>query len=153
WILAQFYDVAARDLPSYGLKEVARHFGVAPSDRTYVAPEEIPRIFREDPARLMAYARDDVAETLAISAILAPPYFVQAQALPFDYQMTVLRGNATKVDALLLREYLHQRRAVPGPESGQSVAGGYTRMFQQGVARGVLHVDVASLYPSIMLGQ
>jgi DNA polymerase, archaea type len=153
WILAQFYDVAARDLPSYGLKDVARHFGVAPSDRTYVAPEDIPRIFREDPERLMAYAQDDVKETLAISAILAPPYFVQAQALPFDYQMTVLRGNATKVDALLLREYLHQRRAIPGPESGQSVAGGYTRMFQQGVARGVLHVDVASLYPSIMLGQ
>jgi DNA polymerase I len=153
WILSQLYDVSARDLPSYGLKELARHWGVAAPDRTYLPAEDIPRIFAEDPDRLMAYAHDDVAETLAISAILSPPYFVQAQALPFDYQMTVLRGNATKVDALLLREYLHQGRAIPGPTSGESVAGGYTRMFQQGVARGVLHVDVASLYPSIMLGQ
>jgi hypothetical protein len=126
WILAQLYDVAARDLPSYGLKDVARHFGVAAPERTYLPPEDIPRIFLEEPARLMAYARDDVIETLSLSAILSPPYFVQAQALPFDYQMAVLRGNATKIDALLLREYLHQRRAVPAPQAGRGVAGGYT---------------------------
>jgi DNA polymerase elongation subunit (family B) len=153
WILAQLYDVVARDLPAYGLKDIARHFAVAAPARTYLPPEEIPRIFQEDPARLMAYARDDVVETLALSAILSPPYFVQAQALPFDYQMTVLRGNATKIDALLLREYLHHRQAIPTPGTGQSVAGGYTAVFHRGVARHVLHVDVASLYPSIMLGQ
>jgi DNA polymerase elongation subunit (family B) len=33
------------------------------------------------------------------------------------------------------------------------VAGGYTAVFQRGVAADVLHVDVASLYPSIMLSQ
>lgn len=153
WILAQFYDVAARDLPSYGLKDVARHFGVPAPARTYLPAEDIPRIFRDDPPRLLAYARDDVAETLALSAILSPPYFFQAQALPFDYQMTVLRGNATKVDALLLREYLYRRQAIPAPQAGRAVAGGYTAVFQRGVARDVLHVDVASLYPSIMLSQ
>jgi len=153
WILAQLYDVGARDLESYGLKDVARHFGVAAPDRTYLPPEEIPRIFAEEPARLIAYARDDVLETLGISAILSPPYFVQAQALPFDYQTTVLRGNATKIDALLMREYLHRRHAVPAPGQGRSVAGGYTAVFQRGVAQDVLHVDVTSLYPSLMLGQ
>ena len=153
WILAQLYDVGARDLESYGLKDVARHFGIAAPERTYLPPEDIPRIFREDPARLMAYARDDVIETLGLSAILSPPYFVQAQMLPFDYQTTVLRGNATKIDALLMREYLHRGQAVPAPGRGRGVAGGYTAVFQRGVARDVLHVDVTSLYPSLMLGQ
>ncbi|HKW95866.1 MAG TPA: DNA polymerase domain-containing protein [Methylomirabilota bacterium] len=153
WILAQLYDVGARDLESYGLKDVARHFGIAAPARTYMPPEDIPRVFVEDPARLMAYARDDVLETLGLSAILSGPYFVQAQALPFDYQTTVLRGNATKIDALLMRAYLHRRRAVPAPGRGRGVAGGYTAVFQRGVARDVLHVDVTSLYPSLMLGQ
>jgi DNA polymerase elongation subunit (family B) len=153
WILAQLYDVGARDLESYGLKDVARHFGIAAPERTYLPPEDIPRIFVEDPARLMAYARDDVTETLGLSAILSPPYFVQAQILPFDYQTTILRGNATKIDALLMREYLHRRQAVPAPGRGRGVAGGYTAVFQRGVARHVLHVDVTSLYPSLMLGQ
>ena len=124
WILAQLYDVGARDLESYGLKDVARHFGIAAPDRTYLPPEDIPRIFREDPATLMAYARDDVIETLGLSAILSPPYFVQAQALPLSYESVVLRGNATKIDGLLLRECLHQGRAVPAPAAGKGVAGG-----------------------------
>ncbi|HEY7652464.1 MAG TPA: DNA polymerase domain-containing protein [Methylomirabilota bacterium] len=153
WILAQLYDVGARDLESYGLKDVARHFGIAAPQRTYLPPEDIPRIFLEDPARLMAYARDDVLETLGLSAILSPSYFVQAQMLPFDYQTTVLRGNATKIDALLMREYLHRGQAVPAPGRGRGVTGGYTAVFQRGVARDVLHVDVTSLYPSLMLGQ
>ena len=153
WILAQLYDIGARDLESYGLKDVARHFGIAAPERTYVPPEEIPRIFREDPARLMAYARDDVAETLALSGILSPPYFVQAQALPFSYESVVLRGNATKIDALLMREYLHGGRAIPAPSAGKAVAGGYTAVLLTGVARRVMHVDVTSLYPSLMLAR
>lgn len=153
WILAQLYDVGARDLESYGLKDVARHFGIAAPERTYLPPEDIPRIFREDPARLMAYARDDVLETLGLSAILSPPYFVQAQALPLSYESVVLRGNATKIDGLLLRECLHQGRAVPAPSAGKGVAGGYTAMFLSGVASNVLHVDVTSLYPSLMLAR
>ena len=56
WILVQHYDVGARDLESYGLKEVARHFGLAAPDRTYLPPQDIQRIFKEDPERLMAYA-------------------------------------------------------------------------------------------------
>src|SRR5262249_37291511 len=56
-------------------------------------------------------------------------------------------------DALLLREYLHRGQAIPSPREGRAVAGGYTAVYEQGVARNVLHVDVASLYPSLMLGQ
>ncbi len=153
WLLSQLYDVGARDLPSYGLKDVARHFGVAAPDRTYLPPEDIPRVFAEDPERLMAYARDDVLETLEVSRLLSAPYFVQAQALPFDYESVVLRGNATKVDALLMREYLYRGQSVPRPGPPSGVAGGYTAVFCQGVARDVLHADVTSLYPSIMLSQ
>jgi DNA polymerase elongation subunit (family B) len=151
WILVQHYDVAARDLESYGLKDVARHFGLSAKDRTYLPPEEIPRTFRDDPERLMAYAMDDVRETLALSRLFSQSYFVQAQALPFNYQSVVLKGNATKIDALLMREHLRCRRAVPAPSAGAAVSGGYTAVFCQGVARRVLHVDVASLYPSLML--
>jgi DNA polymerase I len=153
WILAQLHDVGARDFPSFGLKDIARHLGVAAAGRTYVEGRRISEEFREAPDRLMAYAGDDAAETLAVSARLSPPYFVQAQVVPFDYQATILRGTATKIDALLLREYLRHRRAVPLPRSlaGAGVGGGHTAIYRQGVAAPVLHVDVTSLYPSLML--
>ena len=151
WILAQHYDVTARELEGFGLKEIAKHFGLASEDRTYILPEKVSWYFDHDPDTLFHYALDDVRETRAVSEILSQSYFVQAQIFPFSYQNVALRGNATKIDALLMREYLRQRRAIPAPEPPQEVLGGYTEVTYQGVARRVLHCDVTSLYPSVML--
>lgn len=151
WILAQHYDVSARELEGYGLKEIARHFGLTQADRTLIPPEEISRTFDRDPDRLFRYALDDVRETRGLSQLLSQSYHVQAQIFPFAYQAVALRGNATKIDALLIREYLRQGAAVPTPEPPQEVLGGHTEIAFQGVARRVLHCDVTSLYPSVML--
>jgi DNA polymerase elongation subunit (family B) len=151
WMLAQLHDVGARDLPSFGLKDVARHLGLATADRTYVDAGRIAEALRDAPDRLMAYAADDARETLGVSARFSPPYFAQAQLVPFDYQSTVLRGAAAKIDALLMREYLRRGHAVPLPAPPAPLGGGHVAIFQQGVARPVLHVDVTSLYPSVML--
>jgi DNA polymerase I len=151
WILAQHYDVTARELEGYGLKEIARHFGLAAADRTYIPAERASTYFDTDPDTLFRYALDDVREVRALSAILSQSYFVQAQIFPFSYQNVTLRGNATKIDALLMREYLRQGRAIPAPDPPQEVLGGHTEIVLQGVARRVLHCDVTSLYPSIML--
>jgi DNA polymerase elongation subunit (family B) len=151
WILAQHYDVATRELESFGLKEIARHFGIAGADRIYLPGDKTSWYFDHDPDTLIRYALDDVRETRAISEILSPSYFVEAQIFPYSFQHIPLRGNATKIDALFLREYLHQRRAVPFPGEGREVLGGFTAMELQGTAQRVLHCDVTSLYPSIML--
>jgi DNA polymerase elongation subunit (family B) len=151
WMLAQLYDIGARNLNSYGLKDVARHFGVAAPDRTYIQPERASWYFDHDPDTLFRYALDDVRETRAISEILSPSYFVQAQIFPLSYQNTILRGNATKIDLLFLREYLRQRHAIPAPSPGREVSGGYTDIRYQGLVQEVLHCDITSLYPSIML--
>jgi DNA polymerase elongation subunit (family B) len=153
WMLAQLHDVGARDLPSFGLKDIARHLGVAGADRTYIDASAIARELAEAPERLMAYAADDALETLGIAAVLAPPYFVQAQLLPFDYQAAALRGAAAKIDALLVREYLRRGHAIPAPGPSQPVGGGLTAIWRQGVGGPVLHVDVTSLYPSLMLAE
>ena len=151
WILAQHYDVTARELEGYGLKEIAKHFGLATDDRTYLPPDKVSWYFDHDPDTLFRYALDDVREARALSEILSQSYFVQAQIFPFSYQNVALRGNATKIDALLIREYLRQRRAIPAPEPPQEVQGGHTEIAYQGVARRVLYCDVTSLYPSVML--
>ncbi len=151
WILAQHYDVAARELEGYGLKEIARHFGIAGPDRTYIPGDKTSWYFDHEPDTLFRYALDDVRETRALSELLSPSYFVEAQIFPYSYQNVALRGNATKIDALFLREYLFRRQSIPRAEGGREVVGGYTDVEYQGVAHHVLHCDVTSLYPSIML--
>jgi DNA polymerase elongation subunit (family B) len=99
----------------------------------------------------MQYCLDDVTETRAISNLLSRSSFLQAQILPYSYQNVSVRGNATKIDALLLREYLRAGHSVPSPPQARGFAGGYTDMFVEGVVKNVHHCDVRSLYPSLML--
>jgi DNA polymerase elongation subunit (family B) len=154
WILSQFYDISSRELEGLGLKEMAQHFGLASDDRTYVEGSQISRVYDETPDVLLRYALDDVRETRALSALLTPSYFIQAQIFPYNFQDVVVRGNATKINSLFLREYLRQRHSLPAPPGeAKEFAGGYTAMFKEGVVKNVVHCDVTSLYPSIMLAR
>ena len=149
--LVQLYDVGTRELESFGLKSVARHLGVAAEDRTYVDAAEIPGLFETDMEKLVAYGLDDVRETREISRVLGQSHFHQTQMFPLSHQNTVVRGTATKIDALFLREYLRRRHSIPGPPERQAFPGGYTECFVEGVVAPIVNCDVQSLYPSIML--
>jgi len=153
YFLVQAYDISRRSLAGYGLKEVAVHFGLAAPDRTYVEGSEISAVFRSDPARILRYVADDVRETRGVADVLAPVFFIQARFLPYAYQDVCVRGNATKIDALLVREYLRQERALPLPVPARQFAGGYADIFYTGVVNDVHHCDVRSLYPSLMLAR
>jgi DNA polymerase elongation subunit (family B) len=151
WILAQHYDIASRELEGFGLKELARHFHIARPGRVYVDPARISECFDHRHTELMEYALDDAREAGALAATLSQSYFVQAQIFPYSYQNVVLRGNATRIDALMTRAYVAGGHSIPAPGDPSEVMGGYTEIRRCGVARNVLHCDVTSLYPSLML--
>ncbi len=148
-----FYDISHRNLDSYGLKNVAKHFGVASPERTYIEGKEICRVWTEDRQRLLAYALDDVREVRAISDIFSPSYFFQTQLIPMKYQDCIVRGNATCIDALICGEYLAAGYSLSKPEPSRTFAGGLTRAFNSGIFKNVWHCDIRSLYPSIILAE
>ena len=149
--LLQYYDVTAREMESYGLKAAAQHFGLAEEGRTYIEGKDIQWYSEHDPDSLRKYNLEDAKETLALSELLGYPFFLQTRIFPYSYQNIFVRGNATKINALFLREYLRQRVSVPKPKGGGEFEGGYTDVFVTGVVQHVVHCDVASLYPSILL--
>ncbi len=154
YLLIQLYDITTRELTSFGLKEVAVHFGVTEEDsseRTYIEGSKIQEVFRQDRARFCAYLADDLRETRGLADQLLPTYFEQVRTFPTMLQEATLRGATSKIDLLFLEEYYHARQACPAPPEVQPFEGGYTRSFQEGVFRHVLHFDVASLYPSLLL--
>lgn len=149
--LVQFHDVGARELESFGLKAAARHFGVAEDDRVELGAREITEAHAKDRKTFVQYALQDVRETRALSAALSPAWFTQTTIFPYNYQDVVIRGNATKINSLFLREYLRQGQSIPALPEVRRFEGGYTDIFFTGVARDVWHCDIASLYPSVML--
>jgi len=151
--LVQHYDVIHRELESFGLKAVAKHFGVASENRTYVEGANISEIWKSDPATLTAYALDDVRETRAISNILSPSYFYQTQLIPISYQNCVVRGNASRIEAMLLAAYIKEKASIPVPEQSRPFSGALTDAPESGVFENVWHCDIRSLYPSIILAE
>jgi DNA polymerase elongation subunit (family B) len=154
YLLVQLYDITTREMMSYRLKDVAIYFGVTDEEdgeRTYIEGSRIHEVFQSDRARFRAYLGDDLRETKGIADLLLPTYFEQVKTFPLLLQEATLRGTTAKIDLLFLEEYYHGRQSCPVPPEMKPFEGGYTRSFQEGVFRKVLHFDVASLYPSLLL--
>ena len=152
FLLAQFYDVGLRTLTGFERADVARHFGFCDSEEiSGLSGKELQRAYIKNTDQFRKRALCGVRETRAMSDLLSPSYFIQAQIFPYNYQDVVVRGNATRINALFLREYFRQKHSIPELPLPQPFEGGYTDVFFTGVARNVWHCDVASLYPSIML--
>ena len=152
FLLAQFYDVGMRSLAGFERADVARHFELCDSEQVSgLSGKELERAYLADSDLFQRRALCGVRETRALSDLLSPSYFIQAQIFPYNYQDVIVRGNATRINALFLREYFRQRHSIPELSMPRAFEGGYTDIFFTGVARNVWHCDVASLYPSIML--
>jgi len=133
WILAQGYDIFKREMDSYDLPYLAAYLGLRDSER-------------EEPDTQAA-----LDETADVAATLVQNYFHLSRMLPYDLEESVIKGNATKINSLLLREYYNKAAALPYPAEGRVFPGGYTDVRVTGVVRPVINVDIASLYPSLIL--
>jgi len=152
FLLAQFYDVGMRSLAGFERTDVARHFDLCDSEQVSgLTGTELERAYLNDSEMFQRRSLCGVRETQALSDLLSPSYFIQAQIFPYNYQDVIVRGNATRINALFLREYFRERHSIPELPMPRAFEGGYTDIFFTGVARNVWHCDVASLYPSIML--
>ncbi len=145
FLAAQAWDVSARELPDYGLGSVAAYFGFGaqgkPSRTGSGKNEQDPALNVEGRLRLIG----------ELSELLLPTYFAQAQAFPMLLQEVCLRGSAQKVEALLLERYFKASASLPEVPVIGSFEGGFSKSFVTGIFRDVLHFDVTSLYPSLLL--
>ncbi|MEP6781900.1 MAG: 3'-5' exonuclease [Gemmatimonadaceae bacterium] len=147
------YDFSARDLPSHGLKAIARHFGFAGPEREYIRGDQIFTTYQTDPARVRRYALDDVIEVEQLARMLGGAAFALARMAPRRYERLADAGAATGViDPLLVRAYLRAGQALPGYAEGDGTThtGAALHLFATGAAHRIVKADVASLYPSLM---
>jgi DNA polymerase elongation subunit (family B) len=152
FLLAQFYDVGMRSLAGFERTDVARHFDLCgDAEISGLTGKGLERAYLSDSEMFRRRASCGVRETRALANLLSQSYFIQAQIFPYNYQDVIVRGNATRINALFLREYFRQRHSIAELPMPRAFEGGYTDIFFTGIARNVWHCDVASLYPSIML--
>jgi len=85
FLLAQFYDVGMRSLAGFERADVARHFELCDSEQiSGLAGKELERTYLSDPEMFQRRALCGVRETRALSDLLSPSYFIQAQIFPYN---------------------------------------------------------------------
>jgi DNA polymerase elongation subunit (family B) len=150
------YDFVVRDLPSYGLKDVARYFGIASQERVYLEGAAIFETYKKDADLVRRYALDDVQEVDGLSRRLLGASFALAGMAPRRYERLAAAGPAMGIlEPMLVRAYLRADMALPQPGAQEDSAhgsheGGAVHLFATGIAEHVVKADVASLYPSLM---
>lgn len=148
--LVQSHDSSKRSLERYGLGHVAQQFGLSKPGRVYVKQDRISWYWEHEPDELVRYALDNAHETRLVSDYLSPNIFHLSQIVPCNYGTLARLGASSRIESILLREYVRQKHSIPKPQSGTQTTGGYADIFHTGVLGPILHVDVESMYPSIM---
>src|SRR5260221_12927124 len=150
------YDFVVRDLPSYGLKDVARYLGIATPDRVYLEGATIFETYRKDADLVRRYGLDEVQEVDGLSQRLLGASYALAGMAPRRYERLAAAGPAMGIlEPMLVRAYLREGMALPQQEAGDDSAhgsheGGAVHLFATGIGEHVVKADVASLYPSLM---
>lgn len=151
--LALTYDVG-RKFPSYGLKPIIEFLGLEKEGRikwdfkvnsvfeTMNNPEKWKQ-FKE-------YCQDDGDDALALFDLMIPSFFYLNQSIPKTLQQMINTATGTQINSFMIRSYLQNNQSIAKTTKVDSFEGGIS-MGIPGIYENVRKVDVASLYPSIML--
>lgn len=148
------YDIG-RSFPSYGLKAIEKHLKLVSDDRIdwdfeKYSTKKYLEWSDETWTQFVKYCSDDSDSPIKMFDIMIPPFFYLNQSIPKTLQQMVNEATGSQLDAMMIRSYLQDGFSQP-ISSKKSEFQGAISMGIPGVYKNVRKVDVASLYPSIML--
>jgi DNA polymerase elongation subunit (family B) len=150
--LAIRHDIVAKKYESYGLKAIIKQEGLEKSDRVHYDSSKIRFNFR-DPVewnKIRDYCIHDSDDSLALYDLCAPASFYLTQSIPKSFQCVVESAPGSQINSMMVRSYLQEGHSIPKASLPHPFAGAIS-FGNPGIYRNVHKVDVASLYPSIIL--
>lgn len=149
--LAIRYDFS-RKYDNYKLKEIVRFEGLEREDRQFYDASLIRQnhTVAEEWRKIKAYAEHDADDALALFDLMVPAYFYLTQSVPKPFQSMMVSASGSQINSFLIRSYLQDLHSIPKPSDAEPFEGAIS-LGNPGVYQNVFKVDVASLYPSIML--
>ncbi len=146
------WDFVAKELQHYDLKSVAQHFGCCEPNRVVLSADEIAEAFRTRPAEFAAYLEGDLHECYRVFKRLVLPYIAIAQLTKLPIADVCVKSTAWIWERILERHYhkAEPNTEPPQPDAKRSYEGGLV-LARRGLFFPCCKLDVASLYPTIML--
>jgi len=148
------YDSVARTIPAqdYKLKSVAKYFNISKSDRVILGADEIREAYKTNRKLFDAYFDEDVREAYEIFKKLAPAYYYIRSIVPFNISFfdAFRLSTAAVWERILERYYDKEYTSMLVADEKADYEGGLV-IVNRGIYKNVYKIDVASLYPNIML--
>lgn len=149
--LAIKYDIG-RKYVSYGLKQIIKQEGMEKEGRVFYDASKIRFNYHkpEEWSKIKEYCKDDSDDALALFDLMAPSLFYLTQNIPKPFQSMVESASGSQLNSLMIRAYLQDGHSIP-KASEQVDFEGAISLGNPGIFHNCWKVDVASLYPSIMI--
>lgn len=149
--LAIHFDFA-RKYENYSLKGIIKQEGLEAKDRQFYDASQIGKnyLIPEEWVKIKAYAEDDADDAVALYKLMIPAYFYLNQSIPKSFQSINYSASGSQINSFLIRSYLQDGHSIPKATQGYPFEGAISQGFP-GVYRNVFKLDIASLYPSIMI--
>jgi len=112
------YDFSDRKLDSFKLKNVMATYGLQDDTRLVLEFKEILAGLEageetEEYQKVYDYCLDDAKDLMILLKYIGQADFYLSQMIPMNYDTLCFAGNVTRVNALLLRDYVYNRTSVP----------------------------------------
>ena len=150
------FDFTDRRLSNYKLKNVIAQYGLEREGRVHMNHDDISRILEsKDPQQLqdlMEYNLDDSRDLINLHRHICQAEFYLAQIIPMNYQKLMYAGSVSRINSIMLRDYLNKNESVPTwTEERMIIEGAEVQAEKPGIYKFIGDSDVRSMYPSLMI--
>lgn len=151
FFVTQKYDIGKK-FSNYRLKTVVKEAGLQKEGRQFY---DAGLIFKkwDDPierAKIKQYAIDDADDTMSVYDLVIDGFFYPSQNVPKSFQTMCMSASGSQINSMLLRAYLAIGHSIPKASEKKKFQGAISKGYP-GIYHNVHSLDVASLYPSIIL--
>ncbi len=138
---------------SLSLISLAAHLGVLTDTGQPPASHQATKELKLTLKRAMDQSLQNAVIEREVSNLLLPSLFYLAQICPFNFRMLIHTGTTSRIESLMLREYVRQKHSVPKPMEGSRNIIIPSEIYRTGVFSEVIYIELEGLYPSIILHQ
>lgn len=151
YFLAVSFDVS-KSLESYGLKPLIKQLGFEKEGRQYYDAGSIRDKYTDlvEWAKICQYAIEDAEDAVKLWDYMGPLYFHLCPNIPKPLSEILLTASGSKINALMVRAYLQDAHSIPKADMMEKYEGAVS-FSVPGIYRNCFKIDLAALYPSIMI--
>lgn len=151
--LAEAEIDAKRIEQSFTLTSLAKHLGIPIGEETLTPIQRILEEWNHQPENIINQSLRNTRISRDLYNLLSPPLFYLAQMCPFNYRMLTQLSATSRIESLILREYVHQRHSIPKASENSHSMNIPSEIFYTGVFSDVMYVKSEGIHSSILLQQ